>query len=235
MKPYNIFGSEDSVDVDVMFYIDELPSIKECKEICKEFDQGLQKELKTDKEVNTNLCVLEDGVISEVFKGFPQECNNSIFYTYNFHDQPHPLMIKDLIWDESNIPLKCARCLRILLSFISRTEHREIVKKSLRGSTTEKIKTLTYITLEDIEDFGKNNQTREDIFKSFSFQIGQTIALLDNIELFTKRQISDYLPDLTLYLMRKKPKKKILDHYKQILIEKILEKFNNPDNQIKER
>ena len=54
-----------------------------------------------------------------------------------------------------------------------------------------------------ITDFGKKGST-EDVYKTFAFQLGQILALRDGVELYTKRDVADYFPDLTPYLYREK-------------------------------
>ena len=204
---YNVFGSGDSVDYDIMVYLDKLPdTIEECKNLCKEYDKLLTALGYSDKEVNTNLAVLKDGVIVDCFKGISIETNNSIFLTAPHHDQHRPIRV------ERQLPItnewkrqKSARALRIILSFLSRTQYRPEVKAALRGSTRLKMSTLLGIDLATIEDFGKNNQCKEDVYKNIAFQIGQARGLLHRYEcyeLYTKGNIAVYFPPLRPYLYR---------------------------------
>lgn len=235
MNPlFNIFGSEDSVDYDVMIQVPEIPSISDSKSLCLSQDDHLKNILGSEKKINSNLAVIENGIIVKVFKGVPMECNNSIFRTYKYHRQYFPLFIERTFWDPSYPALKSARALRILLSFLSRTEHRTIVKEALRGNAMDKITTLRRINISDIKDFGKNNQDKLEINKTIAFQLGQTIAILDGTEIYTKTDIGDLFPKLLIPLKRKDTTDNVLDVYKDILLDKIMVRFTNLNETVKE-
>ena len=71
-------------------------------------------------------------------------------------------------------------------------------------SDKESDNTLTDIDLNRI-DFNtlNNNMTAEDIAKTIAFQIGQMFALLtENIELYTKDEISEKYPELECFMNR---------------------------------
>ena len=69
-----IHGSENSTDLDVIYVVDELPSLQECKTFC------------SDKDENRNLITVENGIVTSVYKGTPDEVNNSLLRTYNLRD-----------------------------------------------------------------------------------------------------------------------------------------------------
>ncbi len=210
MNKWNIFGSEDSTDLDVMVYLDEMPdSLEDCKILCKKLNEELKPIINDpkDRELDCNICVLKNGVIDKVFKGIPSETNNSIYITYYTEDfnglQKYPCQIYTTKIDYNWPTIKIARVLRVMLSFLSRTKHRKIVKAALKGSTQLKIDTLKSINLVEVRDFGKNNQNREDIWKTYAFQIGQSLGLFWGDSLFTKSIIADQFPFLRPFLYRK--------------------------------
>lgn len=221
---YNIFGSETSQDYDIMVYVDEIPSIQQCKELCSKLEAELEAEL-PEKKRNVNLAVIEDGVIAKVFKGTADECNNSVFATYDLHSQRHPLPITRKL--TRDVPLKLARGLRIMLSFLSRTEHRELVKKALRGSTTDKLAALESISFAEITDLGKNNQDVVEFYKQAAFQIGQCLGLLHGFELYSKTEIAQFFPSLGVYLLREPSRGIVLETYKKNLIDVIRRTFKD--------
>lgn len=206
MHPFNIFGSPSSQDYDVMVFLaaSQIPAtIKERGNLCKHYDKALGI-LLPDKKVNTNIAVAnEHGIISQVHKGTVDEVNNSIFYTYQYHNQFHPLQVVRQV--ERDVDLKLLRGMRIILSFLSRTEHREAVKKALQSDLLAKCKTLQEINLktglENIADFGKNN-AKEDVLKNIAFQIGQCLGLMEGVEYYTKEAIAHAYPLLECYLLR---------------------------------
>lgn len=185
-----IHGSENSLDIDAYVLVDKPYDNQPAKELCAKFP-----------ELNANLIQIENGKVVWCYKGTLDECNNSILETYSLHQQEidNPVTIRV----ERNYGLKMLRTIRGLLSYCSRTQHREIVKKALQsGDLDKKLEVLKTLDLRDIVDFDKN--TKIEAYKFFAFQMGQSLALLqDNVELFTKNSVAKYYPELTEYLNRK--------------------------------
>jgi hypothetical protein len=200
---YNIFGSASSQDLDVMVFIDrsELSeTIKERAELCEQFNQELSKVY--DKKVNANIAVMDSGIVDFVHKGTSDEVNNSIFDTYDLHEQVHPLVITRKV--RRDIDLKLMRAARIILSFLSRTEHRSCIKQALKTDFVQKIITLQQIDYTKLLDFGSKNTAMEDAYKVIAFQYGQVLGLMKGHEHYTKESISGAFPDLKPFLMRSK-------------------------------
>jgi len=84
------------------------------------------------------------------------------------------IMIKQII--KSNVSRdvneKILRTARILLSFLSRTEHRKLVKVALKGDLDAKFDALSKIDLSLITDLGSRNVKWIDYLKTMSFQLG---------------------------------------------------------------
>ena len=183
-----IHGSSDSTDLDIHYVFPKLPSFRECQQFCSE-----------NPLENRNIIVIDNGFVTHCFKGTPDEINNGLFITYHLHNQEFPLLVKGMI--ERDVLIKCVRAVRCLLSHYSRTEYRPQVKQALKShSWDEKLTTLKKIDYNNVTDFKKD--TRENVFKIFAFQLGQTLALLDGIELFTKSDIANHFPTLQPYLYR---------------------------------
>src|SRR5574343_473773 len=171
VERYTIFGSDDSSDVDVMFYLSELPEMQICRKIATEAES--------------------------------------------------------LISSDKEIEKKTARALRGILSFISRTQYRDIVKPALRGTAKDKIDTLKKINLEYITNLGKDKLVIQDFYKLFVFQIGQAIPLiLSRKELYTKKDIVAEFPMLEPYLYRMLDVFPDMDMYKTYFLDTIV---NNLD------
>lgn len=189
-----IHGSEDSTDVDVIYIVDALPEFKECKQFC---DADREHE-------NRNLAVIKNGVVTEVYKGSPDEVNNALLATYPLHKQEYPLLIEHPV--ERNIYIKTIRSLRMILSHLSRTQHRTQIKCALRSNWATRLLTLNTIVNDwpNIIINDKNHQMKsKDILKVIAFQIGQTRALVeDGEELYTKYKISLKYPYLRPFLYR---------------------------------
>jgi len=222
-KIFQIFGSKSSEDYDVMIFVDKIPSIEESKQLCEKYNKKLYFTFldtgMTIKKINCNLAVIKDGIIIEVFKGTSDECNNSLLLTYDFHKQFHEQQIKRLV--ERDINIKIMRSARFMLMNLSHTQHRFDIKKSLRSNFIEKIKVLEKIDLSKINDLGQNSGLGwVDYLKSMTFQIGQSLALIDGIEIYTKEEIADKYPDLSEMLYRTGQNLSVLEKYKNEFIRK---------------
>ena len=206
-----IHGSGDSIDTDVVYVVDTLPSLQECKKFC------------SDKEENRNLCVVKNGVVTECYKGTPDEVNNAVFLTYHLHEQQYPLLITRLV--PRDVTAKCMRAVRIILSHLSRSQYRTQVKAALIGDWFTRIKTLEDIDLTTIDFSTLNkNMTREDILKTIAFQIGQTYHLTNGLELYTKTDVAEASFILTQFLYRWKDSRIVdLENCKNQFLERVKE------------
>jgi hypothetical protein len=185
--------SEDSTDIDVLYIIDELPDFQTCKNFC---------DMNPDGE-NRNLAVIRDGVITECYKGSPDELNNALIDTYTKHEQKENLLITKRV--PRIKPVKYARAVRIILSHLSRSQYRPEIKAALHGSWSERLRVLgSTVDLNKI-DFSalRHVKNEADVKKVIAFQIGQVRGLINDIELYTKREISDTFPELEEFLYRK--------------------------------
>ena len=120
MYPVIKHGSEDSLDTDAYIIIPEPLTIQEAKKLCDSY-----------KDVNGNLLSVKDGVVNWCYKGTVDECNNSILATYALHKQISANPITAAL--PRSYALKMIRTVRGLLSYHSRTEKREEVKKALQS------------------------------------------------------------------------------------------------------
>ncbi|MCU0329311.1 MAG: hypothetical protein MUE53_09995 [Chitinophagales bacterium] len=203
LPKFQIFGSENSTDIDVLFFVEEIPSqISKCADLCKEFNNMYATFYKEKRTINSNLAVLNNGILVDVFKGTTDELNNALFCTYLLHNQEFGNSILRLL--DRDVNLKYLRCARMILSFLSRTTYRNSVKLALKGSIETKLDVLKSINLNSLVDFGKNMKDLE-IKKSIAFQLGQTLLLSNGIEVYTKNDISRHINQLEPYLKRREP------------------------------
>ena len=197
-----IHGSEDSVDVDTYYWVDELPStIQECKTWC-ESREGENANLFT---VHTEIVGEQySAVVDKVYKGVPDEVNNSLLRTYDLHPNQESSLPPGLHYVQRDKIIKYIRSIRIILSHISKSQYRPDIKSALSSSDWNvKLRTLEHIYLQEI-DFSilNHNMSPEDIKKVIAFQIGQSIGLMDGYEYYTKSEIADAYPILRQFLYR---------------------------------
>lgn len=196
---FNVFGSKSSIDRDVLVYVDVLPSLEGCKKLSKTLDAEISDLYVDGKEVNTNLGVVNAGVLIHVFKGSVDEVNNSLLATYSDHEQKFPLMISRRL--DRDLGLKVLRAARIILSLCSRTQYRPEVKISLSGNLINKIDTLKQLDFLKIIEFGKNG-SNADVHKNIAFQLGQVLGLCEGKEFYSKESIWNAFPGLKPMLAR---------------------------------
>jgi hypothetical protein len=220
---FQIFGSKSSEDYDVIVFVDEIPITEDAKFLCREFDKILYMKFVDSgmeiKRINTNLAVLKNGIVVDVHKGTVSEVNNSLYITYDLHEQISPNQIERLI-ERNDIDLKLMRSARFILMYLSRTSYRFEIKSALKGNFIKKIKVLDRIDLTEIDDLNKNIEWK-DYLKSVAFQLSQSLSLLDGIELYTKEDLSKRFPDLEKMLMRTGEDLSMLEKYKEECIESI--------------
>lgn len=189
---YNFFGSKSSIDIDVMVLVDEIPkTIMECHYLVEYNNERLKEELAelgiSGKRINSNICTIDSGIVTKVFKGTKDEVNNSLIDTYVNFKQIHPLFVKERL--KRDVDLKVLRTFRIILSFLSRGEHRSDVKDALGSTLIKKINVLNKISFSKPLELGNRNVKIDDFYKTLAFQLGQTILLTKGIEAYTKERI----------------------------------------------
>ncbi len=191
MTLFHIFGSPSSIDRDILVFVDTLPELEASKTLAKQLAPIIQAHFQDAKPPNINFGILDDGVITKTLKGIPDETNNAILATYGFHIQPYPLAVTHTV--ERDLDAKNQRAARVILSLYSRTTHREGVKQALRGDFKAKCAMLSRLDFSAPVDFGKQ-AAPEDIYKSIAFQLGQSLALAEGIELYTKEDLVAHFP-----------------------------------------
>ncbi len=179
---YLTHGSEDSTDLDRVYFFDEKPSFRACQSFCAE------------SEENRNIAVVRGGVVVECFKGLPDEVNNGLLRTSPLHRQEHPSPILRPV--TRIIALKVARAARVILTRLTRTSFRHAVKAALNAHDLDALRRgLAAVDFRDAEVDG-------DALKSIATQLGQSRALARGQELYTKQEIVAAFPDLDPLIYR---------------------------------
>lgn len=201
LDKYNILakythGSADSVDNDVVYVFDTLPNREECKIFCS-----------GHPDENRNIITINDekGIVSGCYKGTIDEINNSLIRTYFLHPQDYALRLTHTV--KRNFILKAIRCVRIILSYLTRTEYRSQIKKVLHSQNWED--KFNYLYNFDLSKISYSNLGKDrnptDVLKIIAFQLGQTLLLERGIEAYTKKEVADFYPDLKQALYRDNP------------------------------
>lgn len=217
--PYYFYGSHDSQDSDVLIQIpkDMMPLEQEVR---KELVKKIEKEW--DLNWNTNLIVVEDGIIIDTIfpKSWIDSLNNSLFTTYQLHEekQKFPIPVTRLV--KRNKLLATYKTIRTILSMLSRTHYRSTVKPILKGihPFNLKIDALSKIDFKTIGSFNQDNTKDVDIWKIIAFYLGQNISLnRDNVEIYTKGTLCVNHPDLYSFVYREE----ITEILKEVLNDKV--------------
>lgn len=222
---FQLFGSASSKDVDAIVFVDAIDENPfHGTESCKKYNSAIAEILQTDKKVNSNLAILEGGTIVKVLKGTSDETNNSLLRTYDLHPQLFPNQIRKTL--ARDLDLKVLRTTRVLLSLLSRTQYRTEVKLALQQDFSARIQTLAACNISVLDEFtigtkGETKEAFEDFKKSYAFQIGQTLALMDGIELYTKEEISEVFTELSPFIQRaRNTDMELLEEWKHEFIER---------------
>ncbi|MGH1383791.1 hypothetical protein [Kordia sp.] len=214
MKPtYQIFGSKSSEDLDVCFFVDSLDGIRGNHEVVKMYTA--QTNFNTSKPVNANLAIVENGIVIENFKGSADELNNALYTTYDLHDQKFKNHIQHMV--SRDLQSRIVRCARTLVGNFTRTDLRIQAKAAIREDVDTQLDFLATIQLEKYTDFGKNGSVIE-VYKTLAFQLGMTLALLNNKEVYTKEAIIALFPELENYILRKEQNSEALQKHLKLFI-----------------
>ena len=126
-----------------------------------------------DKPQNINLCTVENGIISSCYEGDCNELNNAILYTYTLHKQ---------------------KCSCFIEKVATRRKHRKIT--SSMNTILRILNSQEPLETQDLDNDKINVVQR----RKMAFQMTQTCALLNNVELYTKHDCIDYIGQAELFL-----------------------------------
>ncbi len=209
MLKYNIFGSKDSQDYDILVFVDSLGTVDENHATVKLNNVILETAMDVagwpKKPINSNLGILEYSKLIKVFKGTADEVNNSCYYTYHKHKQVHPLMIDGPInRDEFYKQLKLKRCFRFIISFYSRVpEWRKDIREAMKGTFDKRLAMVKKINFTEAIEFPGKKEKREDIYKVLAFQIAQTLSLCEfDYEIYSKEEVIVSFEPLKNFILR---------------------------------
>jgi hypothetical protein len=232
ITPFQLFGSSSSQDLDVVVFIKKIPdTILASSTLCGEFGKQLTDFLKVDKPINTNIAVVENGLLQDVYKGTLDETNNALYCTYHLHSQFFSNRVQSLLPRDTD--LKILRSIRIMLSLMTKGKYRSLVKRALQGDLKEKLEVLKKIIVESNlqQELVEPKMRWVDFQKTVAFQIGQCLALIQGTELYTKEEIGAFYNDLQPYLYRiANVNNEALTYYLLLLIDKVEGRMSDMKN-----
>lgn len=219
--PYYLYGSDDSLDTDVIISIP--------KEMMPEYQEERKKlvkalELKYQFSWNATLAVFENEKLVDTIypKAWIDSLQNALLSTYHLHPQNFPLPIKKLT--SRNILLSIYKCVRTVLTMLTRTHYRSMIRPYMKGihDFQYKLNGLSKIDFHTIDSFYQKNCTDVDTWKIIAFYLGQNLSLLqDGIEIYTKKDFIIHHPLLSPFVYRKKLTKndiEVLNEFLQLYL-----------------
>lgn len=191
--PYYFFGSPNSVDIDVMIDHPMARNFHGDKQIVAE----LKATYPAIETWDINLVRIANDKIVYAQKGLVDCCHNSLYGTAGFHNQNFEIPLKTPV--KRNLPLAVADCVVTLLMATKKKPHKEFYKnqvspalKSPEWATRTSVLAAVDFDIPLIDVVSENSK----YLKSLAFDLGQTISLLNGIEIYTKQEIIDNHPIL---------------------------------------
>lgn len=131
--------------------------------------------------------------------------------------------------------LKDITITRKVISPLTETPMRRQVKVVLRADWTKRLAFMKELKLTETDFDHVGKWKREDLLKSIAFQLGQGIGLHQGLELYTKADIAEYIPELYPYLYRQvedlQRLQVVYETYLQLLSQTVIETLS--DNRIR--
>lgn len=199
---YYRFGSKDSIDIDVLIVHPESSGLESDNQLIKQ----INKDYPITHNWNINIIKIKNGVVinSIPSKGNPDSVNNSLFETYSLHEQKHPFPLKRKV--ERNKNLAIEKCLVAIFTFYKKTDHQTFYKsipKEIKNGKAALVDRLAFLEKIDFNILPFDEEAKnKNAFKSLAFHVGQTISLLDGVEIYTKQKLISFHPDLEYLIKR---------------------------------
>jgi hypothetical protein len=199
---YYRFGSADSIDIDVLVDHPEATGQEKDKDIIC----ALKNQFPRIADWNINIISIENGLVVKSIpsKGSPDGVNNSLYETFHLHEQKYSFPLTQRL--ERNIDAAIEKCLTAIFTFYKRTNqdkfYKSIPKEIKNGEATlkdrlDKLNQFDFNLLPYDDDMRNRNA-----FKSIAFHIGQTLSLINGIEIYTKADLVYLHPELSPIIKR---------------------------------
>ena len=196
------FGSKDSIDDDYL--------VEHSEATGTEIDVNLISSLKLQypemQEWDINIIKIIDGEIlfSIPSKGNRDAVHNSLLRTYSFHKQMFPCPIQYPV--ERNLELAIEKCVDHVLTFHKTMDsefYKNVARPALKSKNSKiKVEALNLIDFNNLK-LSDDNDLKLKRLKNITFHISQTLALFDNIEIYTKHELISLYPELEDIIYRR--------------------------------
>lgn len=191
---YNIFGSTNSQEYDILFHVPEIPHNKEmCKLVCLAIGEMIEL---NDKVKRVTLCTIKDGIIIKTSEGLADEYNNNLYYTYSLHRQYAECLVDRPV--VRAIHAKLEKVIGDILNILEKTQYRQKILPIDMDNFEEKYNLFKELDLDNVS-FGFNQLDGEDYEDSYAlfkqaaaFEMIQIIGLYENIEIYTAIDAYNY-------------------------------------------
>lgn len=224
------YGSNTSTDIDLFIAIDRIPennredrqNIEELREMVKYVILDSMKV--NDKRIDYSFIhVSDDGVIDWCEYDDLEECNNALYYTFDHHVYNNAVVRVNPVKRKltQNVSFKIVKVVRQLLTLLSRTEYRDDVKYLLKNGTFKQrlefvIRMVSEQKFSKIQTFNKNLDDVE-ILKDIAFSFIQLYSLIEDVDVFCKKDACLRFPDLAPFILREDDAK--LETLEEFIIE----------------
>ncbi len=200
---YYIFGSKDSLDTDVLIISPKWAVIeKDSDLIWSIIKENYLIKYPFIDEWKPNFISIVGGFVTDSIssKGSIDSVNNSLYETYSLHEQLFALPIKAKMKRDINAAV--LRCLERIFTFYKHSpdnkEYYKSIPTDIKNGTADlnvRLARLNELDLNLTPKFKKGDEVGE--YKRIAFLIGQTISLLNGIEIYTKEDLIKHHEDLT--------------------------------------
>lgn len=217
---YYRFGSVDSIDIDILINHPNSTGLENDSQLLKIIKEQNSKV----KEWNANIIAIENGVVTKSIpsKGAPDGVNNCLYDTYKFHLQKFNFPLKQKL--ERNRSVAIEKFLSSIFTFYKESIQNEFYKsipKNVKNASIPLSERIEYLSKFDfnLKPF-ESDRDNIEAYKRIAFHLGQTISLLDGVEIYTKQDLIKYHIQLKKIIDRE-----LIDSY-NILNEKLNDLIN---------
>ncbi len=198
-SPYYFFGSANSQDTDVLLACEAIPDQHMAHEWIQAYKQHHQVSW------NINLITIQQGLVTDTIssKSTIDGIHNALYETYSLHPQVHPLPLHGKV--NRHLLLNIYRCIRTILTFCTRTHYRTQIRPTLKGLHPfhHKLQSLAVLDFTTLTTFDAKYTADIDIWKTIPFYLGQTLSLMNGIEIYTKDTLVTHHPQFANFIYRK--------------------------------